>query len=111
MTPPDPLPCGYCGSVDGLTPPWKPEDEPLTGATLLRTIEVVTDGLINPRLSEVDWDAVAALSGATEYLTNTGVLADVLTELHIAQVGGCSESHKTDADFIAVRYAARLENQ
>lgn len=40
--------------------------EPLTGATLLRTISVVTNGLINPRLSEVDWDAVAAMSGTNE---------------------------------------------
>ena len=55
----DDAPCGYCGSVDGLTPPGDWENDPIDGATLRLAIENASD-LVNPRISEVDWNDVAA---------------------------------------------------
>lgn len=52
-------PCRYCGSVNGETPPSAYEYDPLTGETLRRAIAAASS-LANPRLSELDWDDVAA---------------------------------------------------
>jgi hypothetical protein len=51
--------CRYCGSINGETPPGHHVD-PMTGDALRAQIAAVCP-LNNPRLSEVDWDAVAAV--------------------------------------------------
>ena len=57
--------CRYCGSVSGETPPSAYEMAPLTGDTLRKAIGAACS-LVNPRLSEVEWDDVAA---ALSYIT------------------------------------------
>jgi hypothetical protein len=52
-------PCRYCGSVNGETPPSAYSWDPQTGETVRAAIAAATT-LTNPRLSEVDWDEVAA---------------------------------------------------
>ena len=73
----DDAPCGYCGSVDGLTPPGDWENDPIDGATLRLAIENASD-LVNPRISEVDWNDVAAhwrVRVVREYAESLGLAA------------------------------------
>jgi hypothetical protein len=82
-----PSPCRYCGSVSGETPPGAWQTDPLTGDALRRSINAACS-LTNPQLSEVDWDAVAAVfeSPSPEGLTEALRLVDeVIFDLPIGE--------------------------